>query len=62
MLMVDKFGLEPATEKALAALGHQVKRVEGWGDAEAVFVDPQSGLRSAASDPRNEGAAAGQER
>ncbi len=60
-VMVDKNGLEPATEAALKALGHSLRRVEGWGDAEAVMVDPVTFLRSAGSDPRNEGAASGQE-
>ncbi len=58
---VDQDGLEPATQRALEAMGHTFKFVPGWGDAEAVMVDPVSGLRSAASDPRNEGAPAGQD-
>ena len=32
------------------------------GDVEAVMVDPVTGLHTAASDPRNEGAPAGQDR
>lgn len=60
-VMVDKTGLEPATLSALEAMGHVFKRVEGWGDAEAVSVDPVTKLRSAASDPRNEGAPTGQD-
>ncbi|HLT31256.1 MAG TPA: gamma-glutamyltransferase [Myxococcaceae bacterium] len=57
---VDQFGLEPATFQALEALGHRMVQVDGaWGDAEAVYVDPASGLRTAASDPRGEGAAGG---
>jgi gamma-glutamyltranspeptidase / glutathione hydrolase len=58
---VDPDGLDPATQKALEAMGHTFKFVPAWGDAEAVLVDPATGLRSAASDPRNEGAPAGQE-
>lgn len=60
-LMVDRFALEPATEAALKAKGHVIGRSEGWGDAEAVMVDPKTGLRYAGSDPRNEGAALGQD-
>ncbi len=60
-VMVDVTGLDPATAAALEAKGHVLKRVDQWGDAEAVLVDPASGLRSAASDPRNEGAPAGQD-
>ncbi len=58
---VDQDGLDPATQRALEAMGHTFKYVPGWGDAEAVMVDPITGLRTAASDPRNEGAPAGQE-
>lgn len=55
----DADAFDPATQQALEALGHRVKRVPAWGDAEAVLVDPVTGLRTAASDPRNEGAPAG---
>jgi gamma-glutamyltranspeptidase/glutathione hydrolase len=58
---VDLTGLEPATAAALEALGHHLTRVEGWGDGEAVLVNPDTGLRTGASDPRNEGAPAGQD-
>ena len=58
---VDQDGLEPATRAALEAMGHTFKFVPGWGDAEAVMADPVTGLKTAASDPRNEGAPAGQE-
>ncbi|MCP3102010.1 gamma-glutamyltransferase [Myxococcus sp. K15C18031901] len=60
-LWVDRFGLEPATLTTLQTKGHQVRRVEQWGDAEAVYVDPTTGLRFSASDPRNEGMALGQD-
>lgn len=60
-VLIDKNGLEPATAAALEAMGHTLKRLEGWGDAEAVMVDPVTGLRTAGSDPRNEGAAMGQD-
>jgi gamma-glutamyltranspeptidase/glutathione hydrolase len=58
-ILVDRFGLEPATARALEAKGHTLNRTEGWGDAEAVYRDPVNGLFSAGSDPRNEGSAAG---
>ena len=58
---VDQDGLDPSTQRALEAMGHTFKFVPGWGDAEAVMVDPVTGLRSAASDPRNEGAPSGQD-
>ncbi|XXF79421.1 gamma-glutamyltransferase [Myxococcaceae bacterium GXIMD 01537] len=60
-LWVDRWALEPATQAALEALGHRLRRVDAWGDAEAVLSDPRTGLRYSASDPRNEGAALGQD-
>lgn len=57
----DATSLQPATAKALEAMGHTlVFHANGWGDGEAVAVDATTGLRTAASDPRNEGAPAGQ--
>ncbi len=61
VVTVDKTGLDPETISALEKRGHVVKRVEGWGDAEAVYADPVSQLKTGSSDPRNEGAPAGQE-
>ena len=55
---VDENGLEAATAAALRARGHVFKFTEGWGDAQAVSLDPQTGLREAASDPRGDGAGA----
>ena len=60
-ISVDRTGLDPKTAEALAAMGHSLKFTDGWGDAEAVLLDGATGLVSAASDPRNEGAPAGQE-
>ncbi|HYO56476.1 gamma-glutamyltransferase [Archangium sp.] len=60
-LWVDRWGLEAATQAALEAKGHKIRRQEAWGDAEAVYSDPKTNLRYAASDPRNEGAALGQD-
>lgn len=58
-VMVDKTGLEPATLSALEAMGHTFRRMDAWGDAEAVLVDPVTKLRYGGSDPRNEGAPTG---
>ncbi|WP_368668890.1 gamma-glutamyltransferase [Corallococcus sp. CA053C] len=60
-LWVDKWGLEPATLSALEARGHKIRRMDGWGDAEAVYSDPRTHLRYSSSDPRNEGAGLGQD-
>ena len=60
VLQVDRWGLEAATRRALQAKGHVIKEVDPWGDGEAVMVDPKTGLRTAGSDPRNEGTALGE--
>jgi gamma-glutamyltranspeptidase/glutathione hydrolase len=60
-LMVDRYGLELLTRRALEAKGHALQDADAWGDAEAVHVDGQTGLRTSASDPRGEGAAVGQD-
>ncbi len=60
-VVVDRESLEPATRTALEAMGHTIRVVEALGDAEAVMEDEETGLRTAASDPRNEGAALGQD-
>ena len=55
---VDDNGLEASTAAALRARGHVFKFTAGWGDAQAVSLDPATGLREAASDPRGDGAGA----
>ena len=60
-LWVDQWALEPATLQVLEAKGHKLRRLPAWGDAEAVYSDPKTNLRSAASDPCNEGVALGQD-
>jgi gamma-glutamyltranspeptidase/glutathione hydrolase len=60
-IWVDQYGLEPATQAVLESKGHKVRRLPAWGDAEAVYSDPVTNLRYSASDPRNEGAAMGQD-
>ena len=47
----------------LAAMGHTFdksagSRGEHWGDAEGILIDPISGIRHGASDPRSADAAA----
>ena len=60
-LRMEPHAYDPATLKALAAKGHRLEQREPWGDAQAVMEDPRTGLRYGASDPRNEGAVAGQD-
>jgi gamma-glutamyltranspeptidase / glutathione hydrolase len=61
VVMVTPDGLDPATRAALESMGHTVKVSESpLGDVEAVMEDPDTGLRTGASDPRGEGTALGQ--
>lgn len=53
----ERFGLSPDTQAALKARGHilpERKSYEGayMGDGETIAVDPSTGLRSGAADPR----------
>ncbi|TAM75981.1 gamma-glutamyltransferase family protein [bacterium] len=55
-------GIAPGVRAALAELGHRVVSSFGpfsYGGAQAVAVDPISGVRSGASDPRKDGIALG---
>ncbi len=61
VVVVDKESIDPSTKAALEAMGHSFRVVEALGDAEAVMESEETGLRTAASDPRNEGAALGQD-
>ena len=61
VVMINPDALDPPTRAALEAMGHTFKvSTAPLGDVEAVMQDPDTGLRTAASDPRGEGAALGQ--
>src|SRR5207253_2670429 len=57
-IWVEPQGLEAATAKALEARGLQLLFRRSWSKAAAVEVDPQTGWRAAAADPRYEGSGA----
>ena len=67
ILRVERDGVSNAVGNRLAAMGH--KLAEGytesgqwhaaWGDVECVAIDPRSGERLGASDPRDNGKAVG---
>ena len=48
VVSVDTWGLEPQTQRQLEALDHVFTTLPGWGDAQAVRVDPLTGLRAPA--------------
>ncbi len=55
----EPFGIPEDTRRALEKMGHQFAARAGYmGDAEAVMIDQESGMRWGASDPRNPDAAA----
>jgi gamma-glutamyltranspeptidase/glutathione hydrolase len=59
VVQVERNGIEAETARALAARGHVLETVpRPIGNAQAVRVDWEAGLREAASDPRFEGAPA----
>lgn len=56
----EPYGLNADTRKALEARGHKFADKPGYmGDVEGVMIDPQTGMRLGASDPRLGGAAVG---
>ncbi|MDP1578873.1 MAG: gamma-glutamyltransferase [Candidatus Didemnitutus sp.] len=59
----ERYGMSPDTHAILTALGHTIperKSYEGatQGDAETIFIDPATGLRHGAADPRKGDSAA----
>jgi gamma-glutamyltranspeptidase/glutathione hydrolase len=57
MLIYERFGLSPDTATLLRAMGHTLSERDSYegayqGDAETVAIDPQTGLRLGAADPR----------
>ena len=54
-------GTNPDTRAALEKMGHKFreKPLEHISDANAVMIDPKTGLRQGGGDPRRSGVAAG---
>lgn len=61
----EEFGMSPDTRAALIRMGHTFREKPGSGDlaligdAQAIAVDPNTGMRLGGSDPRRGGSAAG---
>lgn len=56
VLLHERYGISPDTVAILSAKGHTVKEraPSGYqGDAETIFIDPKTNLRSGAADPRS---------
>jgi gamma-glutamyltranspeptidase/glutathione hydrolase len=55
-ILVEPFGLDAATARALEALGHRLETARSpFGNPQAVRVHPATGLAEAASEPRFDG-------
>jgi gamma-glutamyltranspeptidase/glutathione hydrolase len=55
-ILVEPFGIDAATRRALEARGHVLRDAAApFGNPQAVRVDPATGWREAASEPRGEG-------
>lgn len=59
-VFVEAFGLEPATIEALLRRGHEINVGGHWSNATAISIDPKTGVRTGAADPRGLGTAAAQ--
>ena len=58
VLSVEQNGLPAATVSALEAMGYRVRMRGAQGTAHSILIDPRTGLRRAAADPRDEDAGA----
>jgi gamma-glutamyltranspeptidase / glutathione hydrolase len=58
-VMIEQRGFPADVVNALTALGHRVDLVSDMGDVHAIQIDPATGLRLGASDPRSDGVTVG---
>jgi gamma-glutamyltranspeptidase/glutathione hydrolase len=58
-IRVEEIGISPDTLNLLSQRGYKLAYTGPWSDAECVMIDPETGERMGASDPRNGGAAVG---
>jgi gamma-glutamyltranspeptidase/glutathione hydrolase len=52
-------GMTSGCRTALVNLGHDLRLREKIGNVQAIWIDPVTGVRTGASDPRGRGTAAG---
>jgi gamma-glutamyltranspeptidase/glutathione hydrolase len=55
VIRLERRGFPVDVIKALEARGHQTSAQADMGDVHAILIDPKSGLRLGASDPRGDG-------
>lgn len=58
LLYVEKFGLSKDSRRLLEQMGHQIREGNSWGVAEAILVDPVTGVLYGAHDSRRPAGAA----
>jgi gamma-glutamyltranspeptidase/glutathione hydrolase len=58
-ITMEKVGFSPDTLNALSQFGHKLDFQNYWSDGECIAIDPKTGDRLGAPDPRNNGAASG---
>ncbi len=51
-LVYEPYGLSGDTQKALTSRGHKLARPRYLGDAEGIMIEPKTGMRLGATDPR----------
>jgi gamma-glutamyltranspeptidase / glutathione hydrolase len=51
-LVYEPYGLAGDTQKALAGRGHKLAKPRYLGDAEGIMIEPKTGMRLGATDPR----------
>ena len=58
-LVLETRGFAQDVIDALRARGHRIEELDSIGDCHTILVDPDSGIRLGAADPRNDGRAIG---
>lgn len=56
-VLVERYGLDALTIADLERRGHVVEVSEAWSNASAIAIDPETGVRTGAADPRGVGVA-----
>ena len=54
-IRIERQGFPLDVRRALEAMGHTVAEREDMGDVHAIWIDPATGVRYGASDPRLDG-------
>jgi gamma-glutamyltranspeptidase/glutathione hydrolase len=57
---VERWGLDPATRDILSQAGYKLRDENPWCNVMAISIDPKTGIRTAAADPRGVGTALAQ--